>query len=82
MSTIEGPYFVQQLQNEEANVVLAEAAVKRLQQLYERRKKRVEALRNLVDVLTANPVDDEAVDSTELETALILDEPTTFGTTT
>ena len=64
MSMNEAIIFLQELHNEETAVAEAEVEVTRLQEITERRKKRVEALRNLVAVLEANPVDDETLGST------------------
>ena len=57
MSINETTFFLTELANEETNVAAAEAEVVRWQTECEKRRRRIEALRNLVEVLEANPVD-------------------------
>ena len=63
MSTIDVTIFLKELIIEERNVAMAEAEVKRLQMLRERLRNRLAAHEQYLEVLKANPIDDDTFDS-------------------
>ena len=59
-SNIDSEYVFQELLKEEANVAAAEAEVRRLQERCERRRKIIAAYKHLVEVLEANPIEENS----------------------